>query len=216
MINQQIIDYIKTQEKNNQSKESIINQLLSTGWKTEDINLAFENISGLTLQNAPENKKKINKRLLIAPVVIILVLALGYTFYSIYKKMNNVKFQPLIAEDLYTPEGYTVIKVDEKNPGGSLIYGTTLENPETKTKIIIMKYKSKNNIDTCQGEIRQINNIQYCVADLTNLNGVIKKGIKWYDQEFAFDLTTTDANISFEELFKVTEPFTRSMTLPPK
>lgn len=215
MIYQQIIDYIKTQEKNNQSRELITNQLLGAGWKLEDINMAFQSISESTPQNGPENKKIINKWLLIVPLVILLILALGYASFSIYKKMNTVQFKTLVAKDLYVPVGYTVIKVDEKDPNGAPIYGTTLENLEAKTKITIMRYKSNKKINNCQGEIRQSNNIQYCIADMANLNGVLKKGILWYDQGQEFNLTTSDPNLSFEELFKVTEPFTRSTILPP-
>jgi len=75
MVNQQLVDYIKTQAKNGYPVNQIANYLMQQGYSQEDVNSAVNALS----------KPSVDKKTLIQRIVIvIMVLIISYMVYYNY------------------------------------------------------------------------------------------------------------------------------------
>lgn len=80
MINQQLIDYIKQQLGQGISQETIISELLNSGWQQSDMDEVFRMVNQTVNMNSQNNQtsiKQVNKKRGMRPWLINLIVLIG-------------------------------------------------------------------------------------------------------------------------------------------
>jgi len=147
MINQDLINFIKTQKELGSLKEDIIQKLLSTGWTNDDINEGFVYLEGR--QILPLKSKKGFMKIIIYSGIFIIILICLFCFkkdINLLLNLNSKTTQDNIIEDVVDKNILTVPTeessiTEEKNV--PLDEGKSID--KTKTGEIIMN-KNQNTI----------------------------------------------------------------------
>ncbi len=114
MINQDLINFIKTQKELGSLKEDITQKLLSAGWTNDDINEGFMFLEGQ--QGLPQKSKKSFVKIIICSGIFIIILICVFCFKKDIKILLNFNSKIVQEDAIESVEDKDVLPVPTEEP----------------------------------------------------------------------------------------------------
>lgn len=141
-MNKQLIDYVKSESGRGVAAESTKNALRAIGWTDKDIKKAYDSLS------APVSSSKFNKKFILIPVIVLLLLAGGAFAYISFFSKPVATVLPVIdtPAPVLPPTENPPISTNSINPPPVVNpINTDIENVTTIMSEICQGYLTGNN-----------------------------------------------------------------------